>query len=54
MWTLISVSLAILLNFYSPKLPENKKSIPMKVPFTLSGQKRTIKGNIPFFGNKWV
>ena len=27
MWTLISVSLALVINFYSPEIPENKKSI---------------------------
>ncbi len=27
MWTLISVGLALLINFYSPEIPENKKSI---------------------------
>jgi hypothetical protein len=27
MWTLISVSLALVINFYSPKIPENKKLI---------------------------
>ena len=27
MWTLISVGLALVINFYSPEIPENKKSI---------------------------
>ena len=27
MWTLISVGLAVVINFYSPEIPENKKSI---------------------------
>ena len=27
MWTLISVGLALSINFYSPEIPENKKSI---------------------------
>ena len=27
MWTLIPVGLALIINFYSPEIPENKKSI---------------------------
>ena len=27
MWTFISVSLALGINFYSPEIPENKKSM---------------------------
>nr|YP_010444279.1 hypothetical protein NQZ09_pgp140 [Fibrocapsa japonica]UTE95166.1 hypothetical protein FjapPt_p084 [Fibrocapsa japonica] len=30
MWTLISVGLALIINFYSPEIPENKKSIKNK------------------------
>ena len=32
MWTLISVGLALVINFYSPKIPENKKSIKNNYP----------------------
>lgn len=27
MWSVISVSLALIINFYSPEIPESKKSI---------------------------
>ena len=32
MWTLISVSLALVINFYSPEIPKNKKSIRNNYP----------------------
>lgn len=32
MWTLISVGLALVINFYSPEIPENKKSIKNNYP----------------------